>query len=260
MDICELAITNYASLRRHPWEEARIQVIANKLKKETAAISKKEILVLDIGCGDAYVAYRLSLIFPRFRFLCVDTAFTPELRETLKNQISEKISLFATLDEALLQHKDKVDFVFLFDVIEHIDKDVEFLKMVHSNPLLSNDTKMFITVPAFQALFSNHDVFLKHYRRHTLVTLDKTIQSAGFKKIKDGYFFTILLIPRIIQKLVEKKTSEVKGIGDYAGSSIKTFVIKNVLLIDYHFFNLFTSLGIKNPGLSCFTICKKQAL
>jgi SAM-dependent methyltransferase len=259
MDICELAIANYATLRRHPWEEARIQVVADKLKREIRVTGENDITVLDIGCGDAYVAYRLSLRSPRLVFFCVDTAFTPELMKKLKRQINtDKITLYESLKDVRREYTGTVDFVLLLDVIEHIERDVEFLKTLHADPLVSKETKILITAPAFQALFSNHDVWLKHYRRHTLRTLDEAVTRAGFRKLKDGYFFFSLLFPRIVQKLIERKNAEVRGVVGYTGGRLKTMLLKNILVLDYHCFRMLTDIGIRVPGLSCFTICEKK--
>ena len=260
MDIRELATTDYATLKRHPWEETRLQVIADKLKKATATLQKDEIWVLDMGCGDAYVAYRLALIFSKFHFLCVDTAFTPELRTKLKDQIrSDRVTLIANLNEAEASYTGAVDLVFLFDLIEHIENDVDFLKELRTSPLFSDDTKIFITVPAFQFLFSNHDVFLKHYRRYTIGTLKNAVAQAGFKDTASGYFFFGLLLPRLLQQLFEKRNqSRAKGVGNYQGCSLKRALIKSILVLDYYFFNIFTGLGIKVPGLSCYMICKRD--
>jgi hypothetical protein len=193
--------------------------------------------------------------------LCVDTAFTPELQEKLREQVAgRKIFLFENLEEAESFYSGSADYVFLFDVIEHIEDDIGFLKYLRTSPLLSGETKTLITVPAFQSLFSNHDVFLKHYRRHTLSTLKSTTEKAGFEGIRTGYFFFILLLPRLLQKIFEsKKKSSAKGIGDYRGSVLKTTLIKNILLADYRFFNIFTKIGIKVPGLSCYIICRKKS-
>lgn len=50
-----------------------------------------------------------------------------------------------------------------------------------------------VTVPAFQFLWSGHDVFLGHKRRYTRASLHRAIDEAGLKVIRSRYFFSILL-------------------------------------------------------------------
>src|SRR4051812_25318096 len=53
--------------------------------------------------------------------------------------------------------------------------------------------RLLVTVPAFQFLWSGHDVFLEHKRRYTLASLHSTIESAGLEIIRSRYFFGVLL-------------------------------------------------------------------
>jgi SAM-dependent methyltransferase len=78
----------------------------------------------------------------------------------------------------------------LFDVIEHIENDVAFLKQIKE--VLADDGKLYITVPAFNYLWSQNDVNSQHYRRYTIRTFEQCAESAGFKIIYATYFFRLL--------------------------------------------------------------------
>jgi len=80
--------------------------------------------------------------------------------------------------------------VGLFDVLEHIEDDLSFLKQVET--VLTNSGIVFITVPAFNYLWSQNDVNAQHYRRYTTTTFTKVAESAGFKIIYATYFFRFL--------------------------------------------------------------------
>jgi SAM-dependent methyltransferase len=84
---------------------------------------------------------------------------------------------------------DTYDFILLLDVIEHLDFPSQVLSR------LSFSTKkggyLIITVPAYEWLFSNHDVALDHKRRYTRHTLNSEIPK-NFELIKISHFVTIL--------------------------------------------------------------------
>jgi hypothetical protein len=58
---------------------------------------------------------------------------------------------------------------------------------------MPQDALVLVTVPAFQALWSGHDVFLEHKRRYTMAGLHRTLGKAGLEAIRSRYFFSALL-------------------------------------------------------------------
>lgn len=80
--------------------------------------------------------------------------------------------------------------VGLFDVIEHVSDDVAFLKQVCR--VLEDDGKVFVTVPAFNWLWSQNDVNAQHYRRYTIDSFRKAAESSGFRICYATYFFRLL--------------------------------------------------------------------
>jgi len=83
--------------------------------------------------------------------------------------------------------------VGLFDVVEHIEDDLKFLKGVHET--LAPDGLVFITVPAFTLLWSSEDVHAGHFRRYRLSQLRALLQKAGFRVEFSSYFFCPLALP-----------------------------------------------------------------
>ena len=61
-----------------------------------------------------------------------------------------------------------------------------------------------ITVPAFQTLWSGHDLFLEHYRRYNKKQLEETIRAAGLKVVHTNYFFATLLPLVALSRLVNR--------------------------------------------------------
>jgi hypothetical protein len=81
----------------------------------------------------------------------------------------------------------------LFDVVEHIQDDVGFLKGVHQT--LTPDGLVFITVPALHSLWSYEDVYAGHFRRYRLGELQRLLIRTGFKVEYSSYFFSMLPLP-----------------------------------------------------------------
>jgi hypothetical protein len=98
----------------------------------------------------------------------------------------------STLEDASFK-ANSIPTIGLFDVVEHIENDFIFLKSIHD--LITKNGYIFITVPAFNFLWSNEDLFLGHYRRYTLKRLKTKLKGIGFKIEYSTYFFSILPIP-----------------------------------------------------------------
>ena len=77
--------------------------------------------------------------------------------------------------------------VGLFDVVEHIADDGKFLEMVGSYLCLSG--RVYLTVPAYQTLWSHEDVDAGHFRRYSRQSLRALLEGARFKmEFLTGFF------------------------------------------------------------------------
>ena len=81
----------------------------------------------------------------------------------------------------------------LFDVLEHIEDDVSFLRALR--PLLMDDGPLYLTVPAGSWLWSADDVAAGHFRRYSRRTLAAALDSAGFELLYATHFFMFLTLP-----------------------------------------------------------------
>lgn len=260
MDICEAPAFENAQIDRHPWELARIKVVKDILSP--ICFGKPNVNILDMGCGDVFVVQKLLESFPSASFQCVDIAFTEEIKELLKTRVNGlPISLYSSLEELKLTgNVKKIDVILLLDVMEHIEDDIAFMQYLADSGMIDQDTRILITVPAYQFLFSNHDIYLKHYRRYNLSLLHENQKKAGFRVDRSGCFFFMLLFPRIIQKFTQRNSNikNEKGIGRYKSMGFIDKLLIEILYFDYLIGKLFRRFGINLPGLSCFAICQKQ--
>lgn len=245
---------------RHPWEQARLEFIYKKVKKYLEP--NNTVIFLDIGCGDTFVAEQLIERIPNSHFYCIDTAFTKkQLLHYSKKYENINIMVFNNLNEATLQVESEISFVLILDVIEHVKNDVNFLVQIEQLKQFNSISKILITVPAFQSLFTHHDYLLGHFRRYTNKSLEFVTLKSGLQTIQKGYFFTSLLLPRFILKISElifKPKSQSTSISKWSKGKLITILYKNILILDFLITSFIEKIHLKPIGLSNYIICKKR--
>lgn len=243
------------NVNRHPWELARVTILGAILHQYCCL--RENLGILDVGCGDAFVAYNVFRGWPNKFIHGYDVYLTEEKIKQFSMQYPDVSFLNRPED---LQ-KNIYDVVFLLDVLEHVKDDQDTLSQVVSD-YLKPEGLVLIIVPAFQPLFSKHDEFLKHYRRYSRYAINNLIEMVGLKKISDGYLFSSLLIPRMIDCCLEKimpgKNKNIVGIGSWTRGPFLTNIIKMFLDIDNQLLFQLKKLGIKIPGLSIWAVCRKR--
>jgi len=96
-----------------------------------------------------------------------------------------------------------VPAVGLFDVLEHIEDDAEFLKQI--NNVLAPNGILYLTVPAFPVLWSGADVGAGHFRRYTVSSLHSLLEEQGLCPVYERYFFSYLFLPLLATKAIPYK-------------------------------------------------------
>ncbi|MDQ3168758.1 MAG: class I SAM-dependent methyltransferase [Acidobacteriota bacterium] len=260
MDLIEARQFDARHGRRHPWEGARLAHVRRLIARHVAPAGGS--LACDIGCGDTYVVEALAREHPDAVFYAIDTAFTDEAIAALSARHADtpNLHLFASLERAESDAGGPAALVLLMDVIEHIEDDVSFLRRVASSPLVDHRTKVLITVPAVQALFSAHDRFLGHYRRYSNRRLAGAVGEAGFEVLEAGSFFSTLLVARGVQTVAERLGVGARQQGGVAGwnrGRAVTWVVTACLTLDAAGAALLHRVGIRVPGLSMYAVCRR---
>lgn len=148
--------------------------------------SDKEPL-FDIGGGNGFVS--LGLADAGFEVVLVEPGVDGAIsgkKRGLKNVIC------ATTNTAKFK-RHSLPAVGLFDVIEHIEDDLAFLKSVKE--LIKVGGYLYLTVPAYSFLWSDEDVSAGHYRRYTISSASDVLKSAGFQLEFSSYIFRFLPLP-----------------------------------------------------------------
>lgn len=99
--------------------------------------------------------------------------------------------------------------VGLFDVIEHIEDDVSLLGNICIK--MEKNGLIFLTVPAYNTLWSNEDVLAGHFRRYNQSTIKKLLTKTGFDPVYSSYLFAVLPIPIFIFRTLTSLISKSKN-------------------------------------------------
>lgn len=232
---------------RHPWEVSRSGCLLKLLQS-----NGEEASYADIGAGDRYFSRKLRAI-TRGRVFAIDNEYqSPSPAEagvTCLNDIS-------LLDDG------SIDCLVMMDVLEHVEDQAGFLKTVLGK--LKDNGKIVLTVPALQQLFSSHDVFLKHHRRYGRKKLMDLLGENGIRAEQSHYFYTVLLVPRLVDLALEKafpgKKRKNTGIGMWRhdeNSCLTRFLVM-VLNADFLLHRLLNLIKVRLPGLSLLAVCVKK--
>ena len=101
MDLVEAGTRSFKSGIRHPWERARLALVRRLIALNLTL--RPGDVVLDVGCGDSFVAEQLAMAYPSVEFYAVDRAFTDDLLQTYRTRLAvPNVSLFASLDDVRL--------------------------------------------------------------------------------------------------------------------------------------------------------------
>jgi len=239
MDLIE---TDSSTLNRHPWETARADSILS--------ISSRgpDLQYADIGAGDLYFCARLKEQSERPVY-AADIYFKDGLNHP--GIITEKDH------KALPKHS--VDEMFLLDVLEHVEEEIPFL--LELKELLKPTGRIIVTVPAHAFLFSEHDVFLKHFRRYDKTSLTQVLTQAGLEVDRCFYFYSSLFLVRILQNAIAQKSkkdlfSKQVSRWQYSESHPVSKFFRFLLTTEFRASRWADRLGISLPGLSLCAVIR----
>lgn len=185
--------------RTYWWHLGRLRIIEAYIQQ--ALKQKKNVKILNIGCGTGGTINMLET------FGVTDNVDISD--DAIKFMKQSGFKRITKVDGIKLPFKNKsYDMVGAFDVLEHIDKQVEALK--EWKRVLKDDGAIIVTVPAYQWLWTDHDVSLHHMRRYTIKRLNIAANQAGLKAEKKSYaiVFSLPLVIgfRLMNKLMHRKT------------------------------------------------------
>ncbi len=184
-------VQQYVELERtHWWFVVRQKIILRILKKYA---KEQTLSILNIGAAGGASTQWLSTLGK-----VVSVESDPFFFDHLKLQQVDVIHSTVT---SMPFEKNSFDLVCAFDVIEHVADD--FAAMKEMERVCKPGGMICVTVPAFQLLWSGHDVVNGHYRRYTKKTL--FVLGELFAQLQNSemrYFNSLLFLPVLIARKV----------------------------------------------------------
>lgn len=177
---------------RHWWWRSREEAILEVLHRHFP--TNTGLKILDVGCGDGLFFDRLAAfgdvegVEPDARLVNADGPHRSRIRIAPFNvnfRASESYSL-----------------VLMLDVLEHLDDPSAALH--HAYSLLKPEGALLLTVPAFQLLWTNHDVINHHHVRYRRRTLRPLLHQAGFVILEERYWYQWTCPAKLAIRLVER--------------------------------------------------------
>lgn len=175
---------------KHFWIRRRFDVMTRL--GDTVLRSSKS--VAEIGCGHGLLqkevedGYRIPV-----------TGF--DLNEfALQKNVSRMSPLYCyNIHQRNPEFDARFDLLFLFDVLEHIEGESDFLQAVRFH--LTDFGSLLVNVPAHQFLYSDYDRAAGHIRRYEAKRLADLAEKNGFK-IRAMTYWGLPLVPLLLARKV----------------------------------------------------------
>jgi len=181
-----------AADERHWWYRGRRRVIRAQLERLALPAGGA---VLDAGCGSGRTMDELR------RYGTVSGFDLNEKGVEAARARGHRDVQVARLEE--IPHADaSFDLITCLDVIEHTPDDVRSLRALRR--VARPEARLLVTVPAYQFLWSSHDVANQHHRRYRKRGLLEAARAAGWEPVTWSYFNSILLAPAAAVRLVQR--------------------------------------------------------
>lgn len=141
---------------------------------------------LELGCGTGFVLKAVEDAFPQMS-ICGSELHIAGL-EIAATRVQR--SALYQIDGRNLPFRAEFDVVGAFDVIEHIEQDIDVLTQIHK--ALRVGGGLLITVPQHRFLWGPDDEHAGHHRRYTRIELCEKLSAAGFTIVRATSFVSLL--------------------------------------------------------------------
>lgn len=182
-----------ATQQVHWWFAGRRRILDQLLKSLRLP---RESRILEVGCGTGGNIAMLRN-YGSVTAVELDSFARDHVRTAMKVDVVP-----GSLPYDLPYADRKFDVICLFDVLEHVERDREALRILRER--LAPNGLLIITVPAYQWLYSSHDEQHHHYRRYTARQLQTIARAAGLQPTRVGYYNSVLFPLALIRRLAEK--------------------------------------------------------
>lgn len=183
----DLREAGFVDPNTHWYYQSKAAAVGAALKLAPGGIHK----LLDIGSGSGFFAEYVVQNGISQSVVCVDPNY--------ENLNSRHPNILLARELPI----QEFDAIIMLDVLEHVEDDYALMREAVAR--LSRDGLMVMTVPAFQMLWSAHDVFLGHHRRYRLKQLETLAVDCGLKLVKGSYLFGTLFPIALVWRKCRKR-------------------------------------------------------
>jgi len=170
----------------HWWFVGKRLLVAALLE---GVLDRPGLRLLDVGCGTGGVLAHLQ---PRVHPVGVDRA-PPALAHCRQRGL---LDVACAEGNQLPFAPASFDVILMLDVLEHFADEGPLLGAVRR--LLRPGGTLLVSVPAYQFLWSTHDVVLQHVRRYTARRLRQALGAAGFAVRRVTYTNVVAFPPAVL--------------------------------------------------------------
>jgi len=194
---------------KHFWSRTKRGLALSLLKRYIAG---NEVRLVDVGCGNGGFLASVEKRIPSARLTGID-GYAESLRNCRKRSHNlQLIEHDITEMEGLPEMENNV--ATFLDVLEHLDSPEKTLNDVRR--IMSPNGIVIATVPAFQSLWTDRDVFLGHRKRYSKRDLVKLFSSCGYEILEVNYYFSYLFLPvllyrKLIARFMRKTGEEIEN-------------------------------------------------
>lgn len=229
---------------RHWWFTARRQIFTDQIGRLGLP---RNSAILEAGCGSGGNLAMLSK-FGDVRAFELDL---DALKHAQRRGVGQVES--GRLPDGIPFGDDAFDLVVLLDVLEHLPDDRNSLSALVER--LKVGGYLFLSVPAIELLWSQHDVAHHHFRRYSKKEIVRLMKEAGLTIVEASYLNTLLFPFVVAGRLWERIRRPSKSLGlDVPKPPINT--ILHETFAAERFLLRHTSLPI---GVSLMVIGRKTA-
>ncbi|HVH47832.1 MAG TPA: methyltransferase domain-containing protein [Labilithrix sp.] len=247
---------------RHPWEKSRKAFFTSVLSSALRGRAGTE--VLDCGAGDAFFSASLAAVVDLQSVTCWDVGYDAATIGRLEKRYGAAGGRTSFSFTRSMPGR-RFDLILMLDVIEHVQDDVEFVTNIVETCLAPNGLVL-VSVPAWQPLFSRHDVLLRHYRRYAPGQCDRVLRDSGLEITNRGGLFHSLVLPRmvaVVRERAEEAVGKAKPLsesaaGTWRGGRVVTSVVDAALRGDNALSHVAARVGLNLPGLSYWALARKR--
>jgi SAM-dependent methyltransferase len=190
----EALLARYPELESdHFWWTTRRRLVRDLVG---VAGSGAVLEVLDVGCGSGVTAGALATDGARVVGVDVEKYSDDgaEGQAGFERVVGDYIHISTRLGQ--------FDVVLALDAIEHFEDEGTVVEALSNN--LRPGGMVIVTVPAYEWLWSSHDLENQHHRRYTRRRLRAAFERGGLTVDRVGYLFLGLVIPKSVVCFLER--------------------------------------------------------